>query len=84
MPTEEVETVSQRKRTLLLKPRNCYYCAVSQEPPDIENLLRLNPKVNPYANAVPSAVTKKVRTYDLYVTFVRHTHTPTPTIDTNL
>ncbi len=35
--------------------------AVSHEPPDIENLLRLNPKVQPYANAVPSAVTKKVR-----------------------
>ena len=35
--------------------------AVSHEPPDIENLLLLNPKVQPYANAVPSAVTKKVR-----------------------
>jgi hypothetical protein len=37
---------------------------VSQEPPDIENLLRLNPKVPHYANAVPSAVTKKVRAKD--------------------
>ena len=34
---------------------------VSKEPVDIENLLKLNPKIKPYANAVPSAVTKKVR-----------------------
>jgi hypothetical protein len=33
---------------------------VSQEPPDIENLLRFNPKVTNFANAVPSAATKKV------------------------
>ena len=33
---------------------------VSKEPVDIENLLKLNPKIKPYANAVPSAVTKKV------------------------
>jgi len=32
---------------------------VSREPQDIENLLHLNPKIKPYANAVPSAVTKK-------------------------
>jgi dihydropyrimidine dehydrogenase (NADP+) len=34
---------------------------VSVEPQDIENLLSLNPKIKPYANAVPSAVTKKVK-----------------------
>eukprot|EP00088_Acartia_fossae_P032309 TRINITY_DN3308_c0_g1_i6.p1 TRINITY_DN3308_c0_g1~~TRINITY_DN3308_c0_g1_i6.p1 ORF type:complete len:1069 (-),score=295.18 TRINITY_DN3308_c0_g1_i6:247-3453(-) len=34
---------------------------VSFEPQDIENLLSLNPKIKPYANAVPSAVTKKVK-----------------------
>ena len=33
---------------------------VSKEPPDIENLLKLNPRIKPHANAVPSAVTKKV------------------------
>ena len=33
---------------------------VSKEPVDIENLLKLNPKIKPFANAVPSAVTKKV------------------------
>jgi len=32
---------------------------VSIEPPDIESLLKLNPKTKPFANAVPSAVTKK-------------------------
>ena len=35
---------------------------VSKEPPDIENLLKLNPRIKPHANAVPSAVTKKVMT----------------------
>lgn len=34
---------------------------VSKEPRDIENLLNLNPKIKPYANAVPSAVTKKAK-----------------------
>ena len=34
---------------------------VSQEPVDIENLLKLNPRIKPHANAVPSIVTKKVR-----------------------
>jgi len=34
---------------------------VSKEPVDIENLLKLNPKIKPFANAVPSAVTKKVK-----------------------
>jgi len=34
---------------------------VSKEPPDIENLLKLNPRTKPHANAVPSAVTKKVK-----------------------
>jgi len=34
---------------------------VSVECQDIENLLALNPKIKPYANAVPSAVTKKVK-----------------------
>jgi len=34
---------------------------VSIDPPDIENLLNLNPKIKPYANAVPSAVTKKAK-----------------------
>ena len=33
---------------------------VSQEPVDIENLLKLNPRIKPHANAVPSIVTKKV------------------------
>ena len=33
---------------------------VSKEPVDIENLLKLNPRVNSHANAVPSVVTKKV------------------------
>ncbi|XP_059095329.1 dihydropyrimidine dehydrogenase [NADP(+)]-like [Tigriopus californicus] len=32
---------------------------VSHDTPDIENLLALNPKIKPYANAVPSVVTKK-------------------------
>ena len=32
---------------------------VSRDPPDIENLLGLNPRIKPYANAVPSVVTKK-------------------------
>lgn len=35
-------------------------CQVSHEPPDIENLMKLNPKIKPFTNAVPSAVTKKV------------------------
>jgi len=34
---------------------------VSQEPVDIENLLKLNPRIKPHANAVPSIVTKKVK-----------------------
>ena len=34
---------------------------VSKDPPDIENLLALNPRVKPYANAVPSVITKKVK-----------------------
>jgi len=34
---------------------------VSKEPPDIENLLKLNPRIKPHANAVPSAVTKKAK-----------------------
>ena len=33
---------------------------VSKDTPDIENLLALNPRTKPYANAVPSAITKKV------------------------
>lgn len=32
---------------------------VSRELPDIENLLKLNPRVEPYSNLVPSAQTKK-------------------------
>ena len=32
---------------------------VSFDTPDIENLLALNPVIKPYANAVPSVVTKK-------------------------
>ena len=35
---------------------------VSREPVDIENLLKLNPRIKPHANAVPSIVTKKVST----------------------
>ena len=38
---------------------------VSREPPDIENLMKLNPRIKPFTNAVPSAVTKKV-TFVLY------------------
>lgn len=34
---------------------------VSFDPPDIENLLSLNPRVKKYANAVPSKVTKVVK-----------------------
>lgn len=34
---------------------------VSKEPVDIENLLKLNPRIKSHANAVPSAVTKKVK-----------------------
>jgi len=34
---------------------------VSHEPPDIENLMKLNPKIKPFTNAVPSAVTKKAK-----------------------
>jgi len=34
---------------------------VSQEPPDIENLLFLNPRIKPFTNAVPSVVTKKAK-----------------------
>jgi len=34
---------------------------VSKEPPDIENLLKLNPRIKTHANAVPSAVTKKAK-----------------------
>jgi len=34
---------------------------VSKEPPDIENLLKLNPRIKSHANAVPSAVTKKAK-----------------------
>ena len=34
---------------------------VSKEPVDIENLLKLNPRIKPHANAVPSVVTKKVK-----------------------
>ena len=40
-------------------PRNV--SSVSHDTPDIENLLGLNPKIKPYANAVPSVVTKKVK-----------------------
>ena len=36
---------------------------VSKEPVDIENLLKLNPRIKPHANAVPSAVTKKVKLF---------------------
>ena len=39
---------------------------VSKEPVDIENLLKLNPKIKPYTNAVPSAVTKKVRSRETF------------------
>ena len=35
---------------------------VSKDPPDIEDLLSLNPRTPKYANAVSSAVTKKVGT----------------------
>ena len=34
---------------------------VSFDPPDIENLLSLNPRVTKFANAVPSSVTKVVK-----------------------
>ena len=42
---------------------------VSKEPVDIENLLKLNPRVKTHANAVPSVVTKKVRTCNLLVKY---------------
>ena len=32
---------------------------LTRDPPDIENLLALNPRTKPFANAVPSAVTRK-------------------------
>ena len=32
---------------------------LTKDLPDIENLLALNPKVKPYASAVPTVVTKK-------------------------
>ena len=32
---------------------------LTKDPPDIENLLALNPRVKNYANAVPTVVTKK-------------------------
>ena len=35
--------------------------ALTRDPPDIESLLALNPKIKPFANAVPSVVTKKVK-----------------------
>ena len=34
---------------------------LTQDPPDIENLLALNPKIKPYVNVVPTVVTKKVK-----------------------
>lgn len=34
---------------------------VSKDPPDIESLLSLNPRTKPFANAVPSVVTKKAK-----------------------
>lgn len=33
---------------------------VSRDPPDIEDILKLNPKIHRYANAQPSVVTKEV------------------------
>ena len=42
-----------------VNPTDC----VSRDPPDIENLLGLNPRIKPYASAVPSVVTKKVMKY---------------------
>ena len=32
---------------------------LTKDPPDIENLLALNPRVKSHANAVPSVITKK-------------------------
>ena len=32
---------------------------LTKDPPDIENLLALNPRVKSYANAVPTVLTKK-------------------------
>ena len=34
---------------------------LSYDPEDIEDLLALNPKVKPFANAVPTVVTKKAK-----------------------
>ena len=31
------------------------------DPPDIENLLALNPRIKPFVNVVPTTVTKKVK-----------------------
>ena len=32
---------------------------LTKDPPDIENLLALNPRVKSHANAIPSVITKK-------------------------
>ncbi len=34
---------------------------LTKDTPDIEDLLLLNPRTKPYANAVPSVVTKRVK-----------------------
>ena len=48
-------------------PRSAYNMApisekgLSYDPEDIEDLLALNPKVKPFASAVPTVVTKKAK-----------------------
>jgi len=37
--------------------------SVSKDPPDIENLLNLNPRIKPYAHIVTNTTTKKARKY---------------------
>ena len=35
--------------------------SLTRDPPDIENLLALNPRIKPYVNVVPTVTTKKVK-----------------------
>ena len=35
--------------------------SLTRDPPDIENLLALQPKIKPYVNVVPTVTTKKVK-----------------------
>ena len=35
--------------------------SLTRDPPDIESLLALQPKIKPYVNVVPTVTTKKVK-----------------------